>query len=147
DTGGHGGFGAEAVDTLLREMEHRRGRLVVIAAGYPEDMERLLDFNPGLRSRFTTKVPFPEFSLDDMGEILRRMAAASGYTLGTGTTERVRLWLEATRRARRDSFGNAREVRRLLELMEDRKSARWDQGEKGEEYLPADVPDPLDRQG
>ncbi|WP_327705286.1 AAA family ATPase [Streptomyces decoyicus] len=147
DTGGHGGFGAEAVDTLLREMEHRRGRLVVIAAGYPEDMERLLDFNAGLRSRFTTKVPFPEFSLHDMEEILRRMAAASGYTLGTGTTERARRWLAAIRRARRDSFGNAREVRRLLELMEGRKAARWDQGEKGAEYVPADVPDPPDGQG
>ncbi|MCX4819968.1 AAA family ATPase [Streptomyces sp. NBC_01142] len=142
DTGGHGGFGAEAVDTLLREMEHRRGRLVVIAAGYPQDMERLLDFNPGLRSRFTTEVPFPEYSLDDLVEILRRMAAEGGYTLGTGTAERAGLWLVATRQDRPASFGNAREVRRLLEQMEGRKAARWDQGVKGSEYLPEDVPDP-----
>ncbi|WP_327432465.1 AAA family ATPase [Streptomyces sp. NBC_01236] len=147
DTGGHGGFGAEAVDTLLREMEHWRGRLVVIAAGYSEDMERLLDFNPGLRSRFTTEVPFPGYTLDDLVEILRRKAAEAGYTLGPGTAERARLWLEATRRARGASFGNAREVRRLLDLMEGRKAARWNQGDKGAEYLPEDVPDPPAGQG
>ncbi|WP_329461486.1 AAA family ATPase [Streptomyces sp. NBC_01431] len=141
DTGGQGGFGAEAVDTLLREMEHRRGRLVVIAAGYPQDMERLLDFNSGLRSRFTTEVPFPDYALDGLVEILHRMAAESGYTLGLGTAERARLWLEATREGRRESFGNAREVRRLLELMEGRKAARWSQGDKDSEYLPEDVPD------
>ena len=142
DAGGQGGFGAEAVDTLLREMEHRRGRLVVIAAGYPEDMERLLGFNPGLRSRFTTEVPFPDYALDGLVEILHRMAAEGGYTLGPGTAERARQWLEATRHARQVSFGNAREVRRLLELMEGRKAARWNQGDKGLEYLPEDVPDP-----
>ncbi|MGW7365471.1 AAA family ATPase [Streptomyces sp. NPDC054841] len=147
DTGGQGGFGAEAVDTLLREMEHRRGRLVVIAAGYPEDMERFLDFNPGLRSRFTTEVPFPGYILDDLVEILRRMAAEGGYTLGPGTAKRARLWLEATRQARRASFGNAREVRRLLDLMEGRKAARWNQGDRGSEYLPEDVPDPPAGQG
>ncbi|MFG2552090.1 AAA family ATPase [Streptomyces sp. NPDC048581] len=148
DTGGHGGFGAEAVDTLVPEMENRRGRLVVIAAGYPRDMERLLDFNPGLPARFSTKVPFPEFSQDDLVEILRRMAAEDGgYTLGPGTAERARLWLAATRQARGESFANAREVRRLVKFMERRKGARWVQGAKGPEYLPEDVPDPADDQG
>ncbi|MEL5956497.1 AAA family ATPase [Streptomyces sp. CLV115] len=142
DTRGSGGFGAEAVDTLLREMEHRRGQLVVIAAGYPREMEELLDFNAGMRSRFTTKVPFPEFSLDDLGEILRRSAVAGGYVLGPGTEERARRWLEETRRADPHSFGNAREVRRLMEIMEALKAARWGAGDKGPEFLPEDVPEP-----
>ncbi|MEU2671450.1 AAA family ATPase [Streptomyces sp. NPDC007164] len=144
DTRGTGGFGAEAVDTLLREMEHRRGQFVVIAAGYPGEMEELVGFNAGMRSRFTTKVPFPEFSLDDLGEILRRSAVAGGYVLGPGTAERARRWLEETRRADPHSFGNAREVRRLMEIMEALKAARWDTGDKGPEFLPEDVPDPAE---
>ncbi len=82
DAGGSGGsFGREAVEALLRERENRRGRLVVVAAGYPADLERLLDSNAGLRSRFTLKVPFPAFSPEDVGEILRRTATANGYVL------------------------------------------------------------------
>ncbi|MFC9244718.1 AAA family ATPase [Streptomyces sp. NPDC057136] len=142
DAGGNGGFGPEAVDTLLREMEHRRGRLVVVAAGYPEDMERLLDFNEGLRSRFTVAVWFPAFSLDELEEILRRMATEDGYVITDATMDRARRWLEEKRRAHPRSFGNAREVRKLLEIMEGGKAARWSAGNKGNELLPEDVPDP-----
>ncbi|MFE5669031.1 AAA family ATPase [Streptomyces niveus] len=141
DTGGSGGFGPEAVDTLLREMEHWRGRLVVVAAGYPDEIERLLDFNAGLRSRFTVKVPFPEFSLDELAEVLSRMAAQDSYVISGAAMERSRRWLEERRRAHPRSFGNAREVRRLLEMMDGGKAARWSAGDKGDELLPEDVPD------
>ncbi|MCL8014245.1 AAA family ATPase [Streptomyces sp. AS02] len=147
DTGGQGGFGAEAVDTLLREMEKWRGRLVVIAAGYPQEMKELLAFNPGLPGRFTTTVPFPGYTQDELVEILRRMAAESGDTLGPGTAERATQWLEEIRWARGPAFGNAREVRRLVDLMEQRKGARWNKGDRDSEYLPEDVPDPADGQG
>jgi SpoVK/Ycf46/Vps4 family AAA+-type ATPase len=147
DTGGQGGFGAEAVDTLLREMEKWRGRLVVIAAGYPQEMKELLAFNPGLPGRFTTTVPFPGYTQDELVEILRRMAAESGDTLGPGTAERATQWLDELRWARGAAFGNAREVRRLVDLMEHRKGARWNKGAKDSEYLPEDVPDPSADQG
>ncbi|WP_405515332.1 AAA family ATPase [Streptomyces canus] len=142
DTGGLGGFGAEAIDTLLREMEHRRGRLVVIAAGYPQDMDRLLAFNSGLPSRFTQRVPFPEYSPDDLVEILDRMAAAEGYALGEGVPERAARWLETTRRADPAAFGNARTVRGLLETMEGRMAARFALRPADPVFLPEDVPDP-----
>ncbi|MBP3081247.1 ATPase [Streptomyces sp. 604F] len=148
DAGGSGaGFGREAVEALLREMENRRGRLVVVAAGYPADLERLLDSNAGLRSRFTRKVPFPAFSPEDLGEILRRTATADGYVLAPGTEERARLLLDATRRARPAAFGNARDVRRLLDAMEGLKGARWAEGDKGPELLPEDVPEELETGG
>ncbi|MGK3940694.1 AAA family ATPase [Streptomyces caeruleatus] len=143
DTQGGGGFGAEAIDTLIREMEHWRGRLVVIAAGYPEDMDQLLAFNPGMPSRFTVRVPFPEYSLDDLAEILRRMAAAEGYTLGDGVPDRATRWLHATRLADPSAFGNARTVRGLLGTMEGRMAARFAQnGTADGEFRPEDVPDP-----
>ncbi|NJP79085.1 AAA family ATPase [Streptomyces sp. AA8] len=142
DTGGQGGFGAEAIDTLVREMEEWRGRLVVIAAGYPRDMDRLLDANPGLRSRFTARVPFPEYSPEDLVEILRRMAAAEGYRLGEGVAERATRWLLHTRRADPASFGNARTVRGLLGTMEGRMAARFAKGAADPEFLPEDVPGP-----
>ncbi|MFH9647764.1 AAA family ATPase [Streptomyces albidoflavus] len=148
DAGGSGaGFGKEAVEALLREMENRRGRLVVVAAGYPADLERLLDSNAGLRSRFTLTVPFPAFSPEDLGEILRRSATADGYVLAPGTEERARRLLEETRRARPTAFGNARDVRRLLEAMEGLKGARWAEGDRGPELLPEDVPEELETGG
>ncbi|GGX73306.1 AAA family ATPase [Streptomyces hiroshimensis] len=143
DAGGHGGFGAEAVDALVREMEEWRGRLVVIAAGYPRDMDRLLDFNPGMRSRFTARVPFPEYALEDLVEILRRMAAADGYTLGEGVPGRAARWLRHTRQADPAGFGNARTVRGLLGAMEGRMAARYARGAAGTEFLPEDVPGDL----
>jgi SpoVK/Ycf46/Vps4 family AAA+-type ATPase len=143
DTKGGGGFGAEAIDTLIREMEHWRGRLVVIAAGYPGDMDELLDFNPGMRSRFAARVPFPEYSLTDLVVILRRAAEAEGYTLGKGVPERAARWLSDTRLADPRAFGNARTVRELLSTMEGRMAARFGRGEAtGPEFRPEDVPDP-----
>ncbi|MGW2027565.1 AAA family ATPase [Streptomyces decoyicus] len=143
DTQGQGGFGAEAIDTLVREMEHWRGRVVVIAAGYSQDMAELLSFNPGMRSRFTVHVSFPEYSFDDLVEILRRMADAEGYTLGVGVPERAAFWLRATRQADPAGFGNARTVRGLLEVMEGRKAVRFAREEAADaEFLPDDVPHP-----
>ncbi|AXQ58579.1 AAA family ATPase [Streptomyces koyangensis] len=145
DAGGsRSGYGQEAVDTLIREMENRRGRLVVVLAGYPDDLERLLDANAGFRSRVTVKVPFPAFSPEDLGEILRRTATAHGYVLAPGTEERACRLLEATRRARPAAFGNARDVRRLVDAMEENKGARWADGHKGPELLPEDVPEALE---
>ncbi|QQM40182.1 AAA family ATPase [Streptomyces liliifuscus] len=148
DTRGGGGFGAEAIDTLIREMEHWRGRLVVIAAGYPEDMEELLAFNPGMPSRFTVRVPFSEYSLDDLVEILRRMAAAEGYSLGEGVAERAARWLRGTRLAEPAAFGNARTVRELLGFMEGSMAARFARGEAMDAvFRPGDVPDPPSHRG
>lgn len=129
----YGGYGAEAIDTLTREMEHWRGRLVVIAAGYPREMAEFLDSNSGLKSRFTEPIPFPPYSTADLVEVLRRSAAAEGYVLGAGVADRAARWLERRRAADPAGFGNARTVRGLLEVMEGRMAARfalhgWPQG-------------------
>ncbi|MFE3325933.1 AAA family ATPase [Streptomyces sp. NPDC059176] len=145
-TGGQVDYGQEAIDALTPEMEQWRGRLVVIAAGYPREMEAFVAANPGLRSRFTVTVPFPPSSTADLVEILRRMAAAEGYSLGPGTQARAAQWLEATRAAAPADFGNARTVRQLLEAMEGRMGARYavaaGAGGVPSDFLPEDVPEP-----
>ncbi|MFG2995937.1 AAA family ATPase [Streptomyces sp. NPDC048340] len=149
DTSSGRDFGQEAVDTLIREMEHRRGRLVVIVAGYPREMAQFLEANSGMASRFADPVVFPPYSGADLAEILRRMAADEGYTLGAGTADRAVRWLEWRRAMDPVGFGNARTVRGLLGEMEGRMAARlaregWPDGRGTAaplEFLPADVPE------
>ncbi len=106
-------YGAEAVNTLVKEMEDRRDDLVVIVAGYPLPMAEFIAQNPGLASRFTTLIVFEDYSDDELITILRKLAADSDYDLTDGAEKRVREILAATPRG--PSFGNARFVRNLLE--------------------------------
>ena len=111
-------FGHEAIDTLVAAMENLRGQLVVIAAGYPGPMEEFLRSNPGLLSRFTERVAFPEYSEADLGEILRRNCVAEGYELPPEALAQAVRWFAARRRRHPDSFGNARASRDLFDRME-----------------------------
>ena len=111
-------FGYEAIDTLVAAMENLRGQLVVIAAGYPGPMEEFLRSNPGLLSRFTERVAFPDYSETDLGEILRRICSADGYELPPEVLAQAVRWFAGQRRLHPDSFGNARAARGLFERME-----------------------------
>jgi SpoVK/Ycf46/Vps4 family AAA+-type ATPase len=123
--GGSGNdFGKEAIDTLVQQMENLRGRITVIAAGYPAPMEEFLTTNPGLASRFTVRVEFPDYSGAELLEILRSMAAREEYQLTPGAEKNAMAWFEAARHAKPGSFGNGRAARGLLELMEARLGAR-----------------------
>jgi stage V sporulation protein K len=106
-------FGDEAIETLLKRMEDHRHRLVVIVAGYPRLMRRFLESNPGLRSRFSREIDFPDYSTGELVEIFARFAAEAEYTLGDGVRDALAAIFE---RAERDeSFGNARFARTLFE--------------------------------
>ena len=74
-------FGDEAIETLLKRMEDNRHRLVVIVAGYPRLMDRFLESNPGLRSRFSREITFPDYSTEELVAIFGRFAADAEYTL------------------------------------------------------------------
>ncbi|MFE7566400.1 AAA family ATPase [Streptomyces sp. NPDC057539] len=124
-------FGKEAIDTLVREMEHWNDRLVVIAAGYSREMDEFLRANSGLPSRFELRVEFPSYSTEELVEVLRRTAEAESFTLAPEVAERGGRWLDARRRTDPTGFGNAREVRGLLAAMEARLSRRLGSGRAG----------------
>jgi type VII secretion ATPase EccA len=106
-------FGPEAIETLLKRMEDYRHRLVVIVAGYPRLMHRFLQSNPGLRSRFSREITFPDYSTGDLVEITRKLGAEYEYSLDEDAVEALRQILG--RAARGEGFGNARFARTLFE--------------------------------
>ncbi len=106
-------FGPEAIETLLKRMEDYRHRLVVIVAGYPRLMHRFLQSNPGLRSRFSREISFPDYSTDELVAIAERLAGEYEYTLDDEAREVLQRILAGA--ARGEGFGNARFVRTLFE--------------------------------
>jgi replication-associated recombination protein RarA len=116
-------FGQEAIDTLVKAMEDYRGRLVVIAAGYPGPMAAFITCNPGLRSRFTSTVYFPDFSSGELGEILTRLASQEKYLITPPVLALARQSLEGTK-SHVENFGNARLVCSFYEQMKTRLAGR-----------------------
>jgi SpoVK/Ycf46/Vps4 family AAA+-type ATPase len=120
--GSTGDFGKEAIDTLLKFMEDHRDRIMVIVAGYPNEMRRFIDTNPGLAGRFTKTIDFPRYSADDLCEILRRMAAKQRFTLPENFAVRIKPWI--TERSRAEDWANARVMRTLLEKAREAQATR-----------------------
>ncbi|MFC5822273.1 AAA family ATPase [Nonomuraea insulae] len=138
---GHDQYGQEAITALVKEMEDHRGDLVVIAAGYPREMDDFLAANPGLRSRFGERVEFPGYTAGELAEILRLRAADQGYTLTAAAVEKAADWLAAERAAGGATFGNARAVRKLLERLEAGLARRTANGAHDLSTItPEDVP-------
>jgi len=106
-------FGPEAVETLLKRMEDYRHRLVVIVAGYPRLMQRFLQSNPGLRSRFSREITFPDYSTQELVAIADTMAGEYEYALDEEANAALRSILGGAGRG--EGFGNARFARTLLE--------------------------------
>jgi hypothetical protein len=112
-TEGSGEFGAEAIAMLVKLMEDHRDDLAVIVAGYPDEMRRFIDSNPGLRSRFTHYIDFPDYSAAELVLVFEGFAAAAKVRLGAGVPERLgHLFLSALEIG---NFGNARYARTLFE--------------------------------
>ena len=120
-------FGDEAIETLLKRMEDSRHRLVVIVAGYPRLMDRFLESNPGLRSRFSREIEFPDYSTDELVEIFRRFAAEADYALAAGAEDALRATLAGAER--HEGFGNARFARTLFEQSLNAQALRLGAGD------------------
>ncbi|KPI08702.1 AAA ATPase central domain protein [Actinobacteria bacterium OK074] len=115
-------FGREAVDTLLKLMEDHRDQVVVIVAGYTQEMETFLASNPGLSSRFSRRVEFADYSSDELVTIVREHAVQLGYECAAGLGPVLRQHFDTLPRDR--SFGNARTARQILERMMTRQAGR-----------------------
>ncbi len=110
-------FGHEAVETLLKRMEDERDQLVVVVAGYSSEMRRFLRTNPGLESRFTHTIDFPNFGLLELFTILRQRITESGYRLDPAAHPTVTETLRSMLERADERFGNARSVRNMVEQM------------------------------
>jgi len=109
-------FGAEAVQTLLKRAEDDRDRLVIVLAGYPDDMDRFLRSNPGLASRFSTRVTFPSYRPADLVQISRLLAEQAGDTFDPQAVEVLAdIFTRACALGRIDELGNGRFARSLFE--------------------------------
>jgi SpoVK/Ycf46/Vps4 family AAA+-type ATPase len=146
-SGGPRGFGAEAISTLVAEMENRRDDLAVIAAGYTEPMIDFLKANPGLESRFTATLHFEDYNTEELAEILVRVAKEHGIAVPEDTKAAVLRHLTKNRTT--GSGGNGRYVRKLFlrmyELMSLRAAADGViEDHEIEAFLVEDVPDNLE---
>lgn len=108
-------FGGEAVDTLVKMMEDHRDDLVVIVAGYHQEMQNFLKSNTGLISRFNKFIDFPDYTLEELMQILDRMAEKSGVTLKEEAKEKIQEKIEHLSEEKRNAFGNARGIRNIFE--------------------------------
>ncbi len=115
-------FGGEAIETLLKRMEDYRDRLVVIVAGYPKLMDQFLQSNPGLRSRFAREIQFPDYSSEDLVEILVKMTEDADYTIDEDAIVTARKILRQA--VRTQGFANARYARTLFEQAINRQAYR-----------------------
>ena len=108
-------FGKESIDTLLKLMEDLRNELVVVVAGYPEEMRRFIESNPGLKSRFNRYLHFADYSPSELTELLRHFCESGQYTLGEDATAVARDIFSEAYAERDKRFGNGRFVRNIFE--------------------------------
>jgi len=132
--GGPNDFGREAIDTLVKMMDDYRDRLVVILAGYEEDMERFLDMNAGLRSRFPKIIEFPDYSPEELMEIAEKFYGEKGFILTNDAKDKLnRIFQKASKMP---NFGNGRYVRNVYEKSLNNQASRlWNEKELTAEML------------
>lgn len=105
-------YGREVIEALLTFMEAHRGEVAVVVAGYPDDMQRFLDSNPGLRSRFDLTLTFPDLTDDELFRVFTDLLMAHDYRLDQEAIPYLKRAIAGMPRGR--AFGNAREVHRLF---------------------------------
>ena len=117
-------YGKEAIDTLMKRMEDDRGKFVVIAAGYKDKMEEFLMMNAGLASRFTHKLHIDDYDPDELLAIYKHMAQKEQYQLSPESELKALDKIYKMVLAKSDSWGNAREMRNLLDSTIQKLSQR-----------------------
>jgi AAA+ superfamily predicted ATPase len=120
----HNDFGLEAIEALLKRMEDHRGQMAVIIAGYGDEMDRFLNANPGVRSRFNRYFHFHHYKPDELTDIFTAMAQGNGLKLAAAAATKLHTHFDTICRQRATSFGNGRYARNLLEKVMERQANR-----------------------
>jgi stage V sporulation protein K len=137
-------FGSEAIATLLKAMEDKRDKLIVIVAGYREQMSRFIDSNPGLVSRFKTVIAFPDYSSQELTEIFNSICRNAGCNVAPDALKKAAAYFGSIERGK--GFGNGRVARNVFEECIARQAARLaERGQYGKVDMAtleaADIPD------
>ena len=119
-----GDFGQEAIDILNKAMEDYRDDLIVIAAGYHDEMQDFLDANPGLRSRFNRTIRFPDYTAEELVVIMTNRATKLDYHFSEEALDFVKHKFEKTLQFPPNNFGNARSVRNYLDRVINNQANR-----------------------
>lgn len=122
--GGNNSFGQEVIDTLLQRMENDKGKFVVIAAGYPDQIDAFLGSNPGFTSRFTKEIFFDDYAPNEMLQIFLSLCRSKNMRLAEGFEEKAEAFMEEIYRRRDKNFANARTVRNQFEKMLELQATR-----------------------
>lgn len=117
-------YGREAIATLLKRMEDERDNLVVVMAGYTEEMKQFIDINPGLRSRFNRYIDFTDYSPSELFQIFKRYIDKGDFKLTSEAESAFRSLFVMAHSHRDRTFGNARFVRNIFEKTIERQSIR-----------------------
>ena len=128
-------YGHEAVATLVKLMEDHRKDFVCILAGYPDEMDEMLDMNPGMRGRVQFYIDFPDYSAAEMLEIFDSMCRAEGYAASEGARAALEEFFEKL--TREEDFANGRTVRRVFEQIRIKQAVRSERMDIEEEDVRA----------
>ncbi|MDR3270641.1 MAG: stage V sporulation protein K, partial [Peptococcaceae bacterium] len=121
--GGVKDFGKEAIDVLVKAMEDNRENLILILAGYCQEMDAFMQTNPGLRSRFPIHIDFPDYTLDELVEISELFLKKRQYVLSSEARFVLRGQLVSAMQSH-PYAGNARLIRNMIELTVRKQAVR-----------------------
>lgn len=118
------GYGQEAIDTLLKEMEDQRGDFAVIVAGYDDLMQQFIESNPGLKSRFNKFIHFEDYTAEEMYEIFNALCSKNAYIVTDEASDIIKNYFIAICEEHDDGFANARTARNFFESVISKQASR-----------------------